>query len=97
MCLHVFWLTFCLAEVEMVDKFLLLENQEFEALVSSVQDTADQEHHQQTTLSDYGSDEEEYNQLIVEVISTQGSAERSKSTVGNDSPNQDQEMDISVG
>ena len=81
----------------MVDKFLLLEKQEFEALVSWVQDTADQEHHQQTTLSDYGSDEEEYNQLFVEVISRQGSAERSKSTVGDDSPNQDQEMDISVG
>ena len=97
MCSHVFWLTFCLAEVEMVDKFLLLENQGFEALVSSMQDTADQEHHQQTTLSDYGSEEEEYNQLFVEVISRQESAERSKSTVGDDSPNQDQEMDISGG
>ena len=97
MCLHVIWLTFCAVEVELVDKFLLLETQEFEALVSSVQDTADQEHHQQTTFSDYGSDEEEYNQLFVEVISRQGSAERSKSTVGGDPPSQDQEMDISVG
>ena len=81
----------------MVDKFLLLENQGFEALVSSMQDTVDQEHHQQTTLSDYGSDEEEYNQLFVEVISRQESADQSKSTVGDDSPEQDQEMDISVG
>ena len=92
-----FPLRFCLAEVEMVDRILSQENQEFEALVSSMQDNSDQEYHQQTTASDYGSDEEEYDQLLMEVISRQGSAEPSTSTLRDHAPEQDQEMDISVG
>lgn len=88
----------CLAEVEMVDQFLSQENQAFEALVSSMQDSADQEdHHQQKTMSDYGSDEEEYDQLFKEIMSGQGSAERSTDTVDDDATEQDQEMDISLG
>lgn len=85
-------------EVEMVDQFLSQENQAFEALVSSMQDSADQEdHHQQKTMSDYGSDEEEYDQLFKEIMSGQGSAERSTDTVDDDATEQDQEMDISLG
>ena len=73
-----------LAEVEMVDQILSQEHQEFEALVSSMQDNEDQEHHQ--TTSDYGSDEEEYDQLAL----------RETSTV-DDPSEEDQEMDTSIG
>ena len=86
-----------LAEMETVDRILLQENQEFEAHVSSMQDIADQELHQHDTISDYGSDEEEYDQLFLKFISRRGSAERSTFTVGDDAPIQDHEMDVSVG
>ena len=88
---------FGFAEVEMVDQILSQEDQEFEALVLSMHGSADQEHHQQKTNLDYGSDEEEYDRLFMEVISTQGSAERGTSMVCHDAPKQDQEMDVSVG
>lgn len=82
----------------MVDRILSQETQEFEALVSSMQDNADQkDHHQQKTISEYGSDEEEYDQLFMEVMSRQGLAERSTDAVGDGAPEQDQEMDISLG
>ena len=84
-----------LAEVEMVDQILSQEDQEFEALVLLMQG-GDQDHQQKTNL-DYGSDEEEYDRLFMEVISRQGSAERGTSMVGHDAPKQDQEMDVSVG
>ena len=81
--------------MEMVDQILSQENQEFEALVSSMQDNADQEnHHQQNTMSDYGSDEEEYDRIFIEVMSRQGSAERRNDTVEEGGPDQDYEMDI---
>ena len=83
-----------LAEVEMVDQILSQEHQEFEALVSSMQDNADQEHHQ--TTSDYGSDEEEYDQLFMNVLSRQELALRETSTV-DDPSEEDQEMDTSIG
>lgn len=89
---------FCLTEVEMVDQILSQEYQEFEALISSMQDSADQgDHHQQSTTSDYGSDEEEYDRLFMEVMSSQGSAGRRSDTVEDRRVEQDHEMDISLG
>ncbi|CAF9914175.1 hypothetical protein IMSHALPRED_001839 [Imshaugia aleurites] len=85
-------------EVEMVDQILSQEYQEFEALISSMQDSADQgDHHQQSTTSDYGSDEEEYDRLFMEVMSSQGSAGRRSDTVEDRRVEQDHEMDISLG
>lgn len=82
----------------MVDQILSQNNQDFQALISLMQENADQEHHhQQKTMSDYGSDEEEYDQLFMDVMSRQGSAERSTDTVEDGTPEQDQEMDISLG
>ena len=80
-----------------IDQILSQENQDFEALVSSMQDNARQEHRQQTTVSDYGNDEEEYDQLFMEFMSRERSAERRTRTVGYDVPEEEQEMDISVG
>lgn len=79
----------------MVDRILSQEIQEFEALVSSMPDHADQEHHhQQKTMSDYCSDDEEYDQLFMEVMSRPATVER---TSGDGAREQDQEMDISLG
>ena len=76
----------------MVDKILSQEIEEFEALVSSVPDHADQDdHHQQKRMSDYGSDE--YDQLFMEVMSRPGNID----TLGDGAREQDQEMDISLG
>ena len=80
----------------MVDQILSQDDQEFEALVLSMQGGADQKHQRKSNL-DYGSDEEEYDRLFMEVISRQGSAERVTSMVGHDPSKQDQEMDVSVG
>ena len=87
-----------LAEVKMVDLILSQDNQEFEALVSSMQDHAGEEdQHQQETLSDYGSDEEEYDQLFMEIMSRQGSAEERTDINGEGVAEQDQDMDLSLG
>ena len=97
MCSSVSQLTLCRAEVEMVDKVLSQEIEEFEALVSSMPDHADQEdHHQQKTMSDYGSDEDEYDQLFMEVMSRPATVDRID-TLGDGAREQDQEMDISLG
>lgn len=72
------------------------EIEEFEALVSSMPDHTDQEdHRQQETMSDYGSDE--YDQLFMEVMSRPATVERSIDTLGDGAQEQDQEMDISLG
>ena len=82
----------------MVDQILSQEIQEFEALVSSMQDNADQEtHHEQKTMSDYGSDEEEYDHLFMEVLSRPSAVEKSIDTSREGALEQDQEMDISLG
>ena len=88
---------FSLAEVEMVDRILSQEDQEVEALVLSMQATADQENFQQKTNCDHNSDEEEYDRLFMEVTSRQGSAGRGTRMVEEVAPKQDQEMDVSVG
>ena len=87
-------LSFCFAEVDIIDRILSEENQEIERLISSMQDTADLGLYQQKTVSGYGIDEEEYDKLFMELISKQILAERSTPTVGNGGPGQD--MDISA-
>ena len=87
-----------LKEVEMVDQIILQENQEFEALVSSMQDHAEEEDQsQQDTLSHYGSDEDEYDQLFIEVMSRQRSTEEGADVGGESATEQDQDMDMSMG
>ena len=81
----------------MVDQVLSQQNEEYEALVSSVQDYADleQQQQQQTTISNYGSDEEDYDQLFMELMSRQEVVERSPSTMEDNAP--EQGMDLSAG
>ncbi|KAM0803276.1 hypothetical protein BDR22DRAFT_61496 [Usnea florida] len=85
-------------EVEMVDQILLQENREFEALVASMQDHAEEEDQsQQDTFSHYGSDEDEYDQLFIEVMSRQRSTEEGADAGGESATEQDQDMDMSMG
>ena len=82
----------------MVDQILLRENQEFEALVSSMQDHAEEEdQNHQDTLSHYGSDEDEYDQLFIEVMSRQRSTEEGTDPAGESATEQDQDMDMTMG
>ena len=82
----------------MVDQILLRENQEFEALVSSIEDHAEEEdQNQRDTLSQYGSDEDEYDQLFIEVMSRQRSTEKGTDSGGESAKDQDQDMDMSMG
>lgn len=82
----------------MVDQILSQEIEEFETLVSSMQDNADREnHHEQKKMSDYGSDEEEYDHLFMEVISRPATVEKSMDRLGYGALEHDQEMDISLG
>ena len=62
-----------------------------------MQDRADQEDQHQRTIHDFGSDEDEYDQLFIEVMSRQGLAERSTNTFGEGASEQDQEMDMALG
>ena len=99
-CLHTYMVStnMLLKEVEMVDQIFLRENQEFEALVSSMQDHAEEEDQsQQDTLSHYGSDEDEYDQLFIEVMSRQRSTEKGTDPGGESATEQDQDMDMSTG
>ena len=87
-----------LKEVEMVDQILSRENQEFEALVSSMQDHAEEEDQSQPDiLSHYGSDEDEYDQLYIEVMSKQRSTEEGTGPGGESATKQDQDMEMSMG
>ena len=87
-----------LKEVDMVDQILLREDQEFEALVSSMQDHAEEEDQsQQDTLSHYGSDEDEYDHLFIELMSRQRSTEKGTDPGGESATEQDQDMDMLMG
>lgn len=79
------------AEVEMIDQILSQEDQEFEALISLLQNEhCDQNH----TASAYGSDDEEYEQLFKDVMSKEevceGDAKEAAKT------NTDEIMDTSM-
>lgn len=82
----------------MVDQILSQEDQEFEALVSSMRDNADQEDcSTQKTICDYGTDEEEYDRLFIEVMSRQGLAQGGIDAVGDGAAEQEHKMDMSSG
>ncbi len=85
----------------MVDQFLSHEDQGMEELVSSRQHAEDdrEERNHDHAKSDYGSDEEEYDQLFMEVfmekeivVGRVGAAAEAGSK-----QDQDHEMDISLG
>ena len=87
---------FLLAETEMVDQILSDENREIEELISSLQHTENQEDivQPQYPMSDYGSDDDEYDQLFMEVVLKEDSHAETPGVVGSDYGH---EMDMSFG
>ena len=86
----------------MVDEILSQEDQEFQALISSMNETEKQIHHQQSTfpqhtVSDYGSDEEEYDRLFMDVISHPQQSMDSEGAPCNDASTVTHDMDMSTG
>lgn len=79
----------CWAEIEMVDQILSQEDQEFEALISLLQRN---EHGQDQTNSAYGSDDDEYDQLFMDVMSKEEVAEGSAKEAAK--TNTDEVMEI---
>ncbi len=80
----------------MVDRILSQEDQEIEELVSLMQhaENADNLNQSQRLMSDYGSDEEEYDQLFIEVMSkVEGHIEGAADAASG----QDHQMDMSSG
>ena len=90
------------AKVDMVDRILSQEDEEFQALISSMNETNEKvdhrqaEAHEQTSL-DYGSDEEEYDRLFMDVMSHPQQASGSLTVLEDSKSTQTQDMDISMG
>jgi len=80
------------AEIEMVDQILSQEDQEFEALISLMQS---EEHNEERNTSTYSSDDEEYDQLFMDVMSKEEVAEGDAKEAGK--TDTDEVMDISMG
>lgn len=80
------------AEIEMVDQILSQEDQEFEALISLMQS---EEHNEERNTSTYSSDDEEYDQLFMDVMSKEEVAEGDVKEAGK--TDTDEVMDISMG
>ena len=85
----------------MVDQILTLEDQQFQALISLMSeakesvDGQEAETHQQTT-SEYGSDEEEYDRLFMDVMSEPQQASGSQTGIQDSRLTETQDMDISM-
>lgn len=80
----------------MVDQVLTQEEREFEALLSLMDE--EREDGQDHELSDYGSDEEDYDDLFLEALShVDGRRDRPDARQEHSTPNQDDEMDVSMG
>lgn len=64
----------CFADAAMVDQILSQEEEELQALISSMNETNQEIDDLETgvherTISDYGSDEEEYDRLFMDIVS----------------------------
>lgn len=82
-------------ELEFVDHILPQEDQELEAIFSSMEDERQQDDYQTYPMSNYGSDDEEYDKLFMEVILGQEGAENNTAGGGMTSPEDDRGMDMS--
>ena len=83
-------------DLDMVDKILLEEDQEVEALVALMLDEARGNHDWGEKSIDYGSGDEEYDRLFAEVIS-KIEGEREGTACSSKTLPEAQDMDTSVG
>lgn len=81
-------------ELEFVDHILPQEDQELEAIFSSMEYERQQDDYQTYPMSNYGSDDEEYDKLFMEVILGQEGAENNTAG-GMTNPEDDRGMDMS--
>ena len=87
-------LTLYRTELEFVDHTLSQEDQELEAIFSSLEDECQQDDYQTYPMSNYGSDEE-YDKLFMEVMSGQEGTENNTAGGGMTNPEDDRGMDMS--
>lgn len=81
-------------ELEFVDHILSQEDQELEAIFSSMEDERQQDDYQTYPMSNYGSDDEEYDKLFEEVMSGQEGTENNTAG-GMINPEDERGMDMS--
>ena len=83
-------------DIEVIDHLLSQESQELEDLVALIERSEEhaQAHRPQCSSSDYGSDEEEYDQLLIDEITK---ADRHAAEAGIPATQQDHQMDTSLG
>lgn len=87
----------------MVDQIASLEDQEFQALISLMNEANEKENvdHREAetneqTIFEYGSDEEEYDRLFMDVMSQSQQAGESQTRPQDNRSTQTQDMDISM-
>ena len=88
-------LTLYRTELEFVDHILSQEDQELEAIFSSMEDERQQDDYQTYPTSNYGSDDEEYDELFEEVMSGQEGTENNTAGGGMTNPEDERGMDMS--
>lgn len=84
-------------EVDVVDQFLSQENEEFEALVSSIQDRNNRADKEDNSQLNYGSDDEEYDALFIQIAPEGVLFEAHAGDASRLPIEQGQEMDVSTG
>ncbi|KAL2042194.1 hypothetical protein N7G274_004682 [Stereocaulon virgatum] len=82
-------------ELDFLDEILSQEDQELEAIVSSMEDDPRQEDYQSYQMSNYGSDDEEYDKLFMEVMSEEEGNANSAARSVMAKPEDDRAMDVS--
>ena len=88
-------LTLSCTELDFLDQILLQEDQELEAIVSSMEDDTQQEDYQMYQMSNYGSDDEEYDKLFMEVMSEEEGNANSEARSVMAKPEDGRAMDVS--
>lgn len=86
-----------MTEAEIVEQVILQEDQEFEALVSLLQESNQAVEDRENVATDYGSDEEDYDRLFIEVMTKEGITRSDPEGSQEKAPNRDQDMDMSLG
>ena len=82
----------------MVDEILTEEEREFEALICLMTEKVESKHEQEHGMSDYGSEEEDYDDLFLDALAEADA--QSDMVVGrNDQPSMplESDMDLSLG
>ena len=83
------------AEIDLVEEYLTQEDRELSLMSSMLEEIQASGRNEDRAMSDYGSDDEEYNQLFMDVFVQL--EERGAGLSANVSSQEKQEMDVSMG